>query len=147
MWWMIRNADMIIVYELSLLLKRLLHTLHDVLYKARRDKRNPFGCITVLLVGDPLPAIDFYIFDSAIFRNHFVPFELTEVRRKNDPQFIELLNHVRIGEEKGEDHATLEQSIPPNSDISVHDLKDATMLVGRRNTMHCWNEGFMARLG
>ena len=101
LWWMIRNADMIIVDEFSLLSNKRLHTLNDILHKVRRDKRDPFGRITVLLVGDPLqlPAVDLDIFDSALFRNHFVPFVLTEVMRQDDGQFIDLLNRVRIGEE------------------------------------------------
>ena len=53
-WWMIRIADMIIVDEFSLLPNKLLHKLHDVLHKVRRNKRNPFGGITVLLIDDPL---------------------------------------------------------------------------------------------
>ena len=60
---------MIIVDEFSLLSNKLPYTLHHVLHKVRRDKRNPFGGITVLLVGDPLqlPAVDSDIFDSALF--------------------------------------------------------------------------------
>ena len=101
LWWMIRNADMIIVDEFSLLSNKLLHTLNDILHKVRRDKCNHFGGITVLLVGDPLQlrAVDLDILDSALFGNHFVPFVLTEVMRQDDGQFIDLLNRVRIGEE------------------------------------------------
>ena len=51
---MIRNANIIIVDEFSLLSNKLLHTLNDILHKVRQDKRNPFGGITMLLVGDPL---------------------------------------------------------------------------------------------
>ena len=146
---MIRTADMIIVDEFSLLSNKLLHTLHDVLHKVRRDKRNPFGGITVLLVGDPLqlPAVDLDIFDSAVFRNHFVPFVLTDVMRQDDAHFINLLNRVRIGEESDEDHLILQQRIALNSDVSLQDLEDAPMLVGRRNAMNRWNEHFMAQLG
>ena len=81
---MIRTAGMTIVDEFSLFFNKLLHTLHDVLHKVRRDERNPFGGITVLLVGDPLqlPAVDLDIFDSALFRNHFVLFALTDLMRK-----------------------------------------------------------------
>ena len=149
LWWMIRNADMIIVDEFSLLSNKLLHTLNDILHKVRRDKRNPFGGITMLLVGDQLqlPAVDLDIFDSALFRNHFVPFVLTEVMRQDDGQFIDLLNRVRIGEETDDDHLTLQQRIAPNNDVSLQDLEDAPMLVGRRNAMHRWNEHFMAQLG
>ena len=149
LWWMIRTADMIIVDEFSLLSNKLLHTLHDVLHKVRRDKRNPFGGITVLLVGYPLqlPAVDLDIFDSALFRNHFVPFVLTDVMRQDDAHFINLLNRVRIGEESDEDHLILQQRIAPNSCVSLQDLEDAPMLVGRRNAMNRWNEHFMAQLG
>ena len=146
---MIRNADMIIVDEFSLLSNKLLHTLNDILHKVRRDKRNSFGGITMLLVADPLqlPAVDRDIFDSALFRNHFVPFVLTMVMRQDDAQFIDLLNRVRIGEETDDDHLTLQQRITPDNDVSLQDLEDAPMLVGRRNAMHRWNEHFMAQLG
>ena len=141
LWWMVRNADMIIVDEFSLLSNKLLHTLNHILHKVRRDKRNPFGGITVLLVADPLqlPAVDLNIFDGALFMNHFVLFVLTEVMRQDDGQFIDLLNCVRIGEETDDDHLTLQQRIPPNNDVSLQDLEDAPMLVGRRNAMHLWN--------
>ena len=119
LWWMIRTADMNIVDEFPLLSNKLLHTLHDVLHKVRRDKRNPFGGITVLLVGDPLqlPAVDLDIFDGALFRNHFVPFVLTDVMRQDNAHFINLPNRVRIGEESDEDHLILQQRIAPNSDV------------------------------
>ena len=148
LWWMSRNADMIIVDEFSLLLNKLLHTLNDILHKVRRDKRNPFGGITMLLVGYPLQllAVDLDIFNSALFRNHFVPVVLTEVMRQDDGQFIDLLNRVRIGEETDDDHLTLQQRIAPNNDVSLQDLEDAPMLVGA-NAMHRWNEHFMAQLG
>ena len=149
MWWMIRSADMIFVDESSLLSHKLLHTLHDVLHKLRRDKRNPFGGITVLLVGDPLqlPAVDLDIFGSVLFRNHFVAFVLTDVMRQDDAHFINLLNRVRTEEESDEDHFILQQRLAPNSDVSVQDLEDAPMLVGRRNAINRWNEHFMAQLG
>ena len=149
LWWMIRNAEMITVDELSLLSNELLHTLDDILHKVRRHKRNPFGGITVLLVGDPLHlrAVDLDIFDSAPFRNHFVPFVLTEVMRQGDGQFLDLLNCVRIVEETEDDHLNLQQRIAPNKDVSPQDLEDAPILVGRRNAMHRWNEHFMAQLG
>ena len=138
MWWMIRNADMIIVDESSLLSNKLLHTLHDVLHKVRRDKRNPFGGITLLLVGDPLqlPAVDLDILDSALFRNHPVPLALTDVMRQDDAHFINMLNRVTVGVESDEDHLIVQQRIAPNSDVSLQDLEDATMLVGRRNAMN-----------
>ena len=96
---MIRTADMIILDEFSLLSNKLLHTPHDVLHKVCRNKRNPFGGITVLPVGDPLqlPAVDLNVFDSALFRNHFVPFVLTDVMRQDNAHFINLLNCVRVG--------------------------------------------------
>ena len=146
---MIRNADMIIVDEFSLLLNKLLHTLSDILHKVRRDKRNLSGGLTMLLVGDPLQlhAVDLHISDSALFRNHFVPFVLTEVMRQDDGQIIDFLNRERMGEETNDDHLTLRQHIAPNNDVSLQDLEDAPMLVGRKNAMHRLNEHFMAQLG
>ena len=94
-----------------------------------------------------LPAVDVDIFDSPLSPNHFVPFALTEVMREDEPQIIDLLNRVRIWEETDDDHLTLQQHIAPNNDVSLGDLKDAPMLVGRRNAMHLWNKHFMAQLG
>ena len=93
---MIRTADMIIVDEFSLLSNKLPHTVHDGLHKVRRDERNPFGGITVLVLADPLqlPAVELDIFDSALFRNHFVLFVLTNVMRQDDAHFVSLLNRV-----------------------------------------------------
>ena len=84
--WMIRYGDMIIVHEFPLLLDKLVHTLNDIIHKMRRDKRNLFAGITILLVGDQLqlPAVDLDMFDSALFRNHFVLFVLTQVMRQDD---------------------------------------------------------------
>ena len=149
LWWMIRTADMIFVDEFSLLSNKLLHTLHDVLHKVRRDKRNPFGGITVPLVGDPLqlPFVDLDIFDNALFRNHFAPCVLTDVMREDNAHFINLLNRVRVGEESDKDHLILQQRVAPNSDVSLQDLEDTPMLVGHRNAMNRWNEHFRAQLG
>ena len=103
----------------------------------------------MLFVGDPLQlrAVDLDIFDSALFRPPFVPFVLTEVVRQDDGQFIDLLNRVRIGEETEDDLLTLQQHIAANNDVSLQDLGDAPLLVGRRNAMQRWNEHFMAQLG
>ena len=149
LWWMIRTANMTIVDEFSLLSNKLLHTLHDVLHKVRRDKRNLFGGITLLLVGDPLqlPAVDLDIFHNALFQHHFAPFVLTEVMCQDDAHFINLLNRVRVGEQSDEDHLILQQRVAANSDVSLQDLEDAPMLVGRRNPMNRWNEHFMAQVG
>ena len=89
----------------------------------------------MLLVGDPLlpPSVDLDIFDSALFRNHFALFVLTALMCQDDAHFIDLLNHVRFGEESDEDHLILQQRVAPNSDVILQDLGDAPMLVGRRN--------------
>ena len=146
---MIRTAGMIIVDEFLLLSNKILHTLHNVLHNVRRDKRNPFGGITVLLVGDPLqlPAVDWDIFDSALFQNLFAPIVLTEVVRQDSAHFFNLLDRVRVGEKAAEDHFILQQRAAPNCDVSLQDLEDAPMLVGRRNAMNRWNEHVMAQLG
>ena len=109
LWWMIRTADMILVDEFSVLSNKLLHTLHD--------KRNFFGGITMIFGGDPLqlPAVDFDIFDSALFPNHFVPFVLTALIRQDDAHFINLLNRVPVGEESDQDHLIPPQRMAPNS--------------------------------
>ena len=149
LWWTIRTANMIIVDEFSRLSNRLLHELHDVLHKVRHGKRNPFGGITVLLVGHPLQlsSVDVDIFGSALFRNHFAPFVPMDVMRQDGAHFIDLLNRVRVGEESDEDHRFPQQRVAPNSDVSLQDLEGAPIFIGRRNAMNRWNEHFMAQLG
>ena len=78
---MIRSADMLIIDEFSMWSSNLLKKVDQILCGVRIDKHNPFGAVTVVLVGDPLQlsSIDEDIFDRPLFRKHFVPFELTEV--------------------------------------------------------------------
>ena len=106
-------------------------TRSTVCYARYAATSNPFGGITLLLVGDPLqlPAVDLDIFDSALFRNHFAPFVLTDVMRQDDAHFINLLNRVRVGEESDEDHLILQQRVAPNSDVSLQHLEGAPMLL------------------
>ena len=106
---MIHNARMSILDEFSLLSNKLLHTLHDVLHKLRRDKFKPFRGIAILFVGDPLQllAVDLDNFRSALLQKHIVLFVLTEIMHQEDAQFLYLLNAVRIGEETQDDDLTL----------------------------------------
>ena len=148
MWWMIRNADMLIIDEFSMLSSSLLGKLDEILRAVRIDKRNPFGGVTVVLVGDPLqlPSIDEDIFDRPLFRKHFVPFVLTEVMRQTNRTFIDVLNRVRLGEQTEDDHQLLSSRVFPNKDVTLQDLGDAPMLVGRRVAMARWNDHFLAQM-
>ena len=86
LWWMICNADMIIVNEFSLLSNKLLHTLNIIQHNVRMERPNPLQGITMVLVCDPLqlPTVDLHIIDSALFNKHFEPFVVRYVMRQDD---------------------------------------------------------------
>lgn len=101
-------CKMLAIDEISMLHSRIMDYINDVL-KAVRENTEPFGGIQIILVGDffqlppisdsgqELKAKDF-CFNSRAW-NELNPYivELKEVKRQNDPDYIELLNNIRQG--------------------------------------------------
>ena len=109
----VRNLDLIIIDEVSMVRCDLMDEIDDVLRHYRRDTR-PFGGVQVVMFGDlyqlmPVVTDDDWEqlktkYESAYFFNSYVlkridcpMFELRKVYRQNDNNFITLLNNVRLG--------------------------------------------------
>lgn len=113
----VRNLDLLIIDEISMVRSDLLDVI-DILLKTFRKKSHlPFGGVQVVLIGDPFqltPIVDEddapiisrhykspYFFDSNIYKKvNPVFIELQKIYRQTDQKFINLLNYIRVGNVK-----------------------------------------------
>ncbi|MDY0144521.1 MAG: HRDC domain-containing protein [Kiritimatiellia bacterium] len=108
---MIRGMDLLVIDEISMVRADLLDAVDEVLRRFR-DRRQPFGGVQLLMIGDlqQLPPVvkdaerDLlqqqyetpYFFGSHALREaDYACIELTEVYRQQDGRFLDLLNLVR----------------------------------------------------
>lgn len=112
----IENLKLLVIDEVSMVLPNLLDVISHTLKSVRRNNQ-PFGGIPVLLVGDlfQLPPVvaspeeqvyfshryrSRYFFSADVFKDTDIqPVHLARVRRQVDPEFIEALNRIRVGED------------------------------------------------
>ena len=110
----IREVELIIIDEISMVRADIVDFIDKVLRIYSRNLREPFGGKQLLLIGDVFqlePVVKeedwrllkpFYkscfFFDAHVFGNlNLVSIELRKVYRQNDPMFISILDHVRQG--------------------------------------------------
>ncbi len=132
----IREMDMLIIDEVSMVRCDLLDEMDDVISHYRRKKNKnakskPFGGIQVIMFGDlhqlmpvaPKEEWDIlktyykspYFFSSDVYTRLNCPMlELTHIYRQNDVDFINLLNNVRDGFLTPEDKRMLESRYKEN---------------------------------
>jgi len=109
----IRSLDLVVIDEISMVRSDVLDAIDHTLKYIRRDRRKePFGGIQMLLIGDlgQLPPVcsesDWdmlsphydtpYFFSSIAWQQaQFVTITLTNVFRQSDKNFISILNHIR----------------------------------------------------
>ena len=116
---LIRNLDLIIIDEISMVRADLLDHIDAELRRIRRSYL-PFGGVQLLMIGDlqQLPPIahgeeemilrqhykSLYFFDSKVLQNfEYSCIELKNVYRQNDSHFVDILNRARIGRLTQED--------------------------------------------
>lgn len=109
---LIRNLELIIIDEISMVRADIIDFMDKVLRVYSNNMREPFGGKQLLLVGDifqlePVVTADMrdvlrrfypnsYFFSAQAFRDiNIVPIELRKVYRQSDRDFIELLDRVR----------------------------------------------------
>jgi hypothetical protein len=126
---LIREAELLIIDEISMLRADLLDVVDLALQQVRKS-RQPFGGIQVLFIGDmmQLPPVvkrmewdilkDYYpspfFFDAKVLRNHPpVYVELDKIYRQSDPEFTNLLNKIRYNRLSEEDTARLNTHYKP----------------------------------
>jgi len=109
---LLRNIELLIIDEASMLASYILDAIDVILRYVRKRPESPFGGVQLLLIGDlhQLPPVvkrddwemlqDFYssifFFDSFVLRDNLpVVIELKEIFRQKDEKFIEILNGIR----------------------------------------------------
>ena len=151
----IREVELIIIDEISMVRADIIDFIDKVLRVYCRNMREPFGGKQLLLVGDiyqlePVVREDdrrllnpFYrssfFFDAKIFQQfQLVSIELTKVYRQSDPVFIGILDHIRTSQAQMKDLQLLNQRVGAQLDES--DSKLAITLSTRRDTVDYINE-------
>ncbi len=151
----IREVELIIIDEISMVRADIIDFIDKVLRVYCRNMREPFGGKQLLLVGDiyqlePVVREDdrrllnpFYrssfFFDAKIFQQfQLVSIELTKVYRQSDPVFIGILDHIRTSQAQMKDLQLLNQRVGAQLDES--DSKLAITLSTRRDTVDFINE-------
>ncbi len=129
----IRNMELLVIDEVSMLRADLLDAVDFMLQRIRRNQQ-PFGGVQVLFIGDllQLPPIvkpeewqilrkyysSPFFFDALVIRNSpLVHVELEKVHRQQNEDFIRILNNLRHNRITGEDIETLNSHYQPGFDI------------------------------
>jgi hypothetical protein len=132
----IRNMELLIIDEVSMLRADLLDAM-DYMMQTVRRKAAPFGGVQVLFIGDllQLPPIirdeewrtlrNYYkgkFFFHAHVMLHYPPLyiELDKIYRQTDDRFISVLNNLRNNEITPSDIETLNEFVNPNFDLKAN---------------------------
>ena len=132
----IQNMELLIIDEVSMLRADLMDAI-DFMLQSVRKKRQSFGGVQVLFIGDLLqlpPVIrdeewrtlrkyykgKFFFHSHAIQQNSPLYIELSKIFRQSDETFIDLLNNLRNNEITNENIAFLNQFVQPNFDLKAN---------------------------
>lgn len=129
----IRNMELLVIDEVSMLRADLLDAIDFMLQSVRKDK-SPFGGVQVLFIGDLLqlpPVVKneewqtlrqyyrgiFFFHAHVVQQNPPVYIELSKIYRQSDNQFIAILNNLRNNKITAKDLATLNRYAKPDFDV------------------------------
>lgn len=164
---LIRNLELIIIDEISMVRADIIDFIDKLLRFYTRNERQPFGGKQLLLVGDVFqlePVVtgdmrdilrpyyrNFYFFGARAFADiRIVPIELRKVYRQTDNDFIGMLDRIRAGISTPEDLGRLNSrvvAIPRGWNASTVADKDFTMtLATRRDMVDHINETHLAAI-
>ena len=130
----IRNMELMIIDEVSMLRADLLDAI-DFMMQSVRKKKAPFGGVQVLFIGDLLqlpPVIrdeewstlrkyyngKFFFHSHVIQQNPPLYIELSKIFRQSDDAFISILNNLRNNQISNQNIAVLNQYVKPNFDLN-----------------------------
>lgn len=133
----IRNMDLLIIDEVSMLRADLLDAMDFMLQSVRKNTR-PFGSVQVLFIGDllQLPPVvkdeewrtlrnyykgKFFFHAHAIQHNPPLYIELSKIFRQSDSTFISLLNNLRNNQITSADIAVFNQYVQPHFDSKTQE--------------------------
>lgn len=157
----IREVELVIIDEISMVRADIIDFIDKVLRIYSRNMREPFGGKQLLLVGDIYqlePVVkeedwqflqpfypSAYFFDAHIFRDFkLVSIELKKIYRQSDPTFINILDHIRTNVVSDADLRLLNQRV--GSQLSLHNNGLAITLSTRRDTVDNINQKELAKL-
>lgn len=158
---LLRELELIIIDEISMVRADIIDFIDRVLRIYCRNMREPFGGKQLLLVGDiyqlepvireedrqlllPFYKSNFF-FDARVFREmQLVSIELTKVYRQSDPLFINILDHIRTSQVGNADLALLNKRI--GAELNHDDSKLSITLSTRRDTVDFINEQHLKQL-
>lgn len=151
----IREVDLIIIDEISMVRADIIDFVDKVLRIYTRNHHEPFGGKQVLFVGDIYqlePVVkeedrqllrpfypSFYFFDAKVFKEmQLVSIELKKVYRQTDSHFINLLDKIRVNQVNGYDLSILNQRVGQQAQQDTDEL--SITLSTRRDTVDYINE-------
>ena len=152
---LLREVELIIIDEISMVRADIIDFIDKVLRIYNRNMREPFGGKQLLLVGDiyqlepvikeeerqllrPFYPSNFF-FDAQVFREmQLIAVELKKVSRQRDAQFITLLDHIRTSHVSDSDLRLLNAQV--NAEIGTEAGRLSITLSGRRDTVDYINE-------
>ena len=158
---LLREVELIIVDEISMVRADIIDFIDKVLRIYNRNMREPFGGKQLLLVGDiyqlepvikeeerqllrPFYPSNFF-FDARVFREmQLVSVELRKVYRQKDLLFIELLDHIRTSRVTTADLSLLNNRV--NASIETPETHLSITLSTRRDTVDYINEKQLSTL-
>lgn len=144
---LLKELDLIIIDEVSMVRADVIDFINRILQVFCGNMRQPFAGKQLLLVGDVFQlepvvtgdvrdVLSYYYKDGMFFFNAFafsymsvVPIELNKVYRQNDPEFIGMLDRIRVGSPSQADMMLL------NSKVEAPGTKneaDFTMTIATR---------------
>ena len=158
---LLREVELIIIDEISMVRADIIDFIDKVLRIYNRNMRQPFGGKQLLLVGDIYqlePVVreedrqflrPFYpsafFFDAHVFRDlQLVSIELKKVYRQSDPLFINILDHIRTSEVSAPDIQILNARVGALLETEKSQL--AITLSTRRDTVDFINDKHLEEL-
>ena len=158
---LIRELELIIIDEISMVRADIIDFIDKVLRTYCRNSREPFGGKQLLLVGDIFQLepvlkederrllqpfyVSSYFFSAKIFQEmQLVSIELRKVYRQTDCKFIGILDRIRCNSANDSDLQTLNTRV--NATTRKKDSNLVITLASRRDTVDYINDQRLAQL-
>ncbi len=138
-----QKIDTLLVDEVSMLSLKLMYILDQIGRKVKKEPNKPFGGIQLIFSGDfyQLPPVGNeddpetmqFCFETPLWNETFPrenQIQLTSIFRQSDPQYVKILNGLRVGKITNNGIATLLNRVKNPTDIT---LKPTTILPRRRD--------------
>lgn len=159
---MLRELELIIIDEISMVRADIIDFIDKVLRVYCRNMREPFGGKQMLFVGDIYqlePVLKeedrqllhnfyqgYFFFDAIVFRTfRLISIELRKVYRQSNPVFINILDHIRSNHATDADLALLNKRVTTNQ-VVPSDNEMRITLSTRRDTVDYINQQELAKL-